>query len=103
MPGSLISRAQCDRHANIYQFQHCPFSCQLPIATFLLQLRLVLTHDAALYTLLKDIHLCLGKLPRGHLVLKQDVQLGERPAPWLGETEVRVDNAKKAYSSLFSW
>lgn len=66
------------------------------------KLVLVVLHDGRVNMLGKHIHLSRGKLARGHLLLKQQVELGEGAARGLGDAEVCVDEAEEARAGL-SW
>lgn len=48
----------------------------------------------------EHIDLSRGKLARGHLLLKQQVELGEGAARGLGDAEVCVDEAEEARAGL---
>lgn len=49
---------------------------------------------------MEHVNLCRGKLARADFLLKQDVQLCEGAAAWLGEAEICVYDAKEANGRL---
>lgn len=60
----------------------------------------VLVDDLLVDILLELINLCLVELACADLALEKDVHLGKGAACWLGEVEVRVNNAAEANTGL---
>ena len=87
-----ILRTRC----NIHSFSHCKTPIRSCVPTgYILHFFVILNH-IALHLLAKHVDMGFGKFPRAYAFFEQHIQLCERPGPWLGDTEVSVDDTAEA-------
>jgi hypothetical protein len=56
----------------------------------------VLRNDALIDSLVENIDLCGGELPRADTTFEKQIEFGESAAAWFGDAEVGVDDAESA-------